>query len=300
MENSQPTPIDRLKFSLIENALDFLVAATEYGSGAEHLNWKYSVLNLVAGIELLLKARLEVVHWSLLFSDVDKATESRLKSGDFVSADFTTVYTRLANIGSVRITDSDRKHLNDLRKLRHKIEHFTVDIEIDQIKSLLAKALSFAVRFSETELKNQISKGNRDTMSQIMERVKGFDEFVSERMAVIQPHLKKANHLQECPRCWQETLDSFEGGRLRCHFCYYEISARELAEDKSESSIDTCPECGLEALGLAIYNNEEAGWHCYFCGQDFDTISHCSECGEAFEGEGPMCDSCWSHLLSKD
>ncbi len=77
---TKPKPV---KYELFENGLDFIL------SGLEHLStkplnkraYKFGVLHLAAGIELILKERLRREHWSLLFENVDKANAAALASG---------------------------------------------------------------------------------------------------------------------------------------------------------------------------------------------------------------------------
>ncbi len=287
---------DRLQLSLLDNALNFLLSAAEYVKRGSHDSLKYSVLHLIVGIELLLKARLELVHGSFLFADVDKANKNALKSGDFRSVDFETACNRLESFCSIRVPSE----VKALRKLRNKFEHFVIDIEVREVKSLLSRNLNFAVEFCKAELKDQVDVYEELT-SLIIEYLREFHEFVSERLVVIQRELKESTYLQECPLCWQETLDSIEGGRLRCYFCGHELDANTVAEEHSEDSVDTCPECGTEALAFVVCNNEEAGWHCYFCGEEFDSISYRNECGQAFEDKGlPICDTCFANSAGKD
>src|SRR6266568_2543373 len=91
--SSAPTPrLARLQLSLLGNALDYLENAVNRAAHVasrlddpgttprrEHRRWKYAVLHLEAGVELLLKARLSREHWSLVFADVDKATREALE-----------------------------------------------------------------------------------------------------------------------------------------------------------------------------------------------------------------------------
>ena len=64
----------RFQLSLVENSLDFFLNAAEYAARYDPLSWKYSILHLADGVELLFKARLEKEHWSLLFADINQAS----------------------------------------------------------------------------------------------------------------------------------------------------------------------------------------------------------------------------------
>ena len=69
---------ERIRLHLLENAFDYLLSAAEYASLKSPRSWKYAILHLVAGIELLLKARLQQEHWSLLFQRVESGYRSHI------------------------------------------------------------------------------------------------------------------------------------------------------------------------------------------------------------------------------
>ena len=83
-------PEESISFHILENALDHILSAAENAKLKSARSWKYAILHLVAGIELLLKARLQNEHWSLLFQKVDQASETDLQSCNFVSVDVET------------------------------------------------------------------------------------------------------------------------------------------------------------------------------------------------------------------
>ena len=65
----------KIVLNLLENGLDYIYEAVEPIFVAHKLSqhsWKYSVLHLYSGIELLLKERLRQEHWSLIFENVEK------------------------------------------------------------------------------------------------------------------------------------------------------------------------------------------------------------------------------------
>lgn len=51
----------------------------------DELTMKHIILNLANCLELLVKYRLEQEHWTLIFSDLNKAKNSDYLAGDFVS-----------------------------------------------------------------------------------------------------------------------------------------------------------------------------------------------------------------------
>ena len=83
------------ELSLLDNGLDYFLVAAESAGAEAPQNLKYAMLHLVDGVELLLKARLAQEHWSLLFDQTNKASQEKLRQGDFKSVDFEEAYRRL-------------------------------------------------------------------------------------------------------------------------------------------------------------------------------------------------------------
>ncbi len=291
---------NRLDYPLLDNALDFLLSSAEHAGEDSRRSWKYAILHLFAGIELLLKARLQLEHWSLVFQDIDKADDRSLKSGDFRSADFESLCNRLEKIAKICIQQNERRQLDDLRKLRNRLEHFGINIELPQVKSSVAKGLNFGVAFCESYLKEEIGDFENSILGEIVVHLREFEEFVAERMKTVIANITPVAILRECPMCFQTTLEALQEETLHCHFCGYEIAAHTLAEQYSESDVEVCPECGHNALALIVYNNESAGWECFACGAEFDHLHHCSSCGELYSGDGPICHDCFEHMVNKD
>ena len=159
---------NRIVYPVLDNALDFILYAAEHVGQDSPRSWKYAILHLIAGIELLLKSRLELDHWSLVFQEIDKANKNSFESGDFRSADFESLLNRLGRISSVSITKQDQDQLRRLKKIRNMLEHFSIDIDLTQVKSLMAKGLSFAVTFYENHLKDEVSDSESSVIGDII------------------------------------------------------------------------------------------------------------------------------------
>lgn len=279
---------ERIQFGLVDNALDFVLSAAEHARRDSARDWKYALLHLVAGVELLLKARLGQEHWSLLFADKDKADRNALESGDFTSVDFKTACTRLAQIATVEIDKSALHDLKELRKLRHRIQHFGIDVEVEQVRSLMAKGTNFFVDAVRAYMTPHISTEQEESLEAIHEHLGHFREFVRERLATIEPELE-GHALGACPRCWQWTVIIGEG-KTECAFCGYETDPFELAESMGEGSMDgECLICGEETLAFVLYNNDDGACHCTTCG---NVQRVCLSCRKHFIGDGDFCPDC--------
>jgi hypothetical protein len=80
--------------SLVSNAIDFF----EQAIGDVESNPKYSVIHFFAGLEILLKSRLLLEHWTLVYDEPQNANPERFIKGDFRSVAFDESIRRLRTI----------------------------------------------------------------------------------------------------------------------------------------------------------------------------------------------------------
>jgi hypothetical protein len=276
----------RLYLDVAQNAFDFLLDAAERAAAGGMRDYKYAILHLSAAVELLLKARLEQEHWSLLFADTDKATPAALQSGNFRSVDFDVARRRLENICGVLVDDSATKNL---RNIRNQIEHFRVDIEAPQVKSLLATGISFFLDFCRRELPDVLAQIDSGEMDRLIAFLREFEDFVRERLLAIQPELAAATSVWTCPRCRQEALILGDADP-HCAFCTSTMSPEFVKTNLGEGPADgICLSCGSDNLCIVLFNNEDGVCVCTSCGS---TQRVCLACGNHFFGEGDWCSTC--------
>jgi len=290
---------NRIEFKLLENALDYVLSAAENAQKGTPRNLKYSILHLTAGVELLLKARLEKEHWSLLFSDVDKANQTSLRIGDFKSVEFEVACLRLMKIANVILRSDEIKSLKKLREVRNKIQHFAIDIDVEQAKSILGKGLNFVLEFVYNNIRDQVTPYD-EQINAIKVQLSDFDAFIKARLIAIKPQLEAVDRLIECPLCLQETM-TCEDGEPHCFFCYYKCDFESLALERSETGeVRKCPNCDEIACTFVVYNNDECGWYCVACDTGGD-YSECPRCEVGLvKGNGGVCSACWKEVLNKD
>ena len=292
---------EQLQLSLLENALDFLLSAAEAvrrDEGPRSL--KDAVLHLANGIELLVKARLAREHWSLIFSDINKASFDELAKSDFGSVDFPKARKRLEQIVGVPIDKSVGTHVDNLRKLRNKLTHFMATLDPVQAKSLVAKSMTFCVEFCEKQ--DMVTPDVASKLGEIHMQLTDLHEFVNERLKSISEEWKDAL-IRECPECWQEAL-VIDAGDADCKFCKRKAEPRELAASNSEGPVGDCPVCGEEsAFAFILYNNDAGEWVCFACGERGEHYDHCMRCNQIEEfsdsDDLKICESCWSHMMSR-
>lgn len=267
-QGTSPNPGKHLRYSLLENAIDFVSRSVRSTKQDDPAEWKYAILHLAAGIELLLKARLAKEHWSLVAHDVNTITQKELLNGNSRTVGYEAALKRIRNVAGIQIDEQLFGSLNELRKIRNKIQHFGVVLEMEEVKSVMAKGLNFVIEFSESEMNpnNMYTREIEYMSGQLTE----FEEFVEERLCRIRPGLKKARLLIDCWRCLQETLEidpyNLSGD---CHFCSYrEYDVRYYLP--SHIFQQDCPNCGEEAGSINIpykHSSESTKyiWHCYSC-----------------------------------
>jgi len=296
-----------IKCNLSGNALDYLLMAGQMAQENTPRMLKHAVATLADGVELLLKARLEVYDWSLLFRNVDDADRSKFKRGDFQSVTVEQAVKRLNGICEIEIEERHIEVLNALRRLRNQIRHFAVTTDRTTVISLLVKAYGFAVDFATRHLEGELDQEASENLAHLRRLLGEFEEFVVARTKEIQPILDDqtyATHV-DCPRCLQETLYP-DGGQASCAFCGYSANGETAASDyvdqhynlsykerAIENPVHDCPECGVSA---AISVDDEGGILCLSCGET-SHLQACARCGNSTYKE--YCDYC-QYQIEKD
>ncbi len=292
---------ERLHHNILVNALEALLSAAEAVRRDEGpRSIKEAVLHLANGLELIIKARLALEHWALLFANVDQATFSKLTEADFTSVDFGRAVDRLQQIVGVSIERSVKSHIDDLRKLRNRLTHLTASLDAAQTKSLIAKSMTFCVTFCEDQ--GMLTPETEELLSDTHLNLTELKEFVDDRMQSVLEGWKDAL-IWECPECWQEAL-VIDGGIADCKFCRRTTDPRDLASRHAESPIEDCPECDTEgSFAFVLYNNESGEWICFSCGVHSENYHHCMRCEQmAYFDEVEdvkFCTNCWDHIMSR-
>ena len=279
---------ERAKFqlSLLANGLDFILSAAERAVIGAPRDLKYAMLYLVDGMELLIKAKLEQEHWTLLFDQVDKASREKLRSGDFKSVDFGQAYRRLRDIVGVEVDAPVWKHLNDLRTLRNRTRHYNIDFELDQARSLLAECLHFCHIFCNEQFPHLADEcQEKQLLEQIWKHLVQSKEFVDARMQAIAPDLK-GSFAWECPSCWQKAV-IVDADDTSCKFCGMQPDATILAEHNSTGhfsdsigNLEDCPECWMGKIADLILEPDYSPFYIWsFCGESGSHLTYCVRCG---------------------
>ena len=109
-----------LPAALVASAADFIERATSEVDTAP----RYAVIHFASGIELLLKARLAMEHWVLVFADPGRTSKAALAGGDFRSVSPGHAMDRLDDVLDAPLSKSARRAFDALSKRRNRYVHF--------------------------------------------------------------------------------------------------------------------------------------------------------------------------------
>jgi hypothetical protein len=296
--------IHELKLSLLDNARDFLREAAKYSNATSPRDWKYAPLHLWSALELLLKAILQTEHWSLLFEDINRASEKNLREGNFQTVRFDTAVQRIRGIAGISFGDHDLRYLKQLRDLRNRIIHSAVHLNVEQAKSVVARGISVFLTFEQQLLQEEPDKAFEFEINQSLH---DFQEYIDTRLRDIKPELETYDRphqwFRTCPNCTQDTL-IFSANHAICLFCGSEVAFTDLAEYHSEGTSGPCPECNDGVLAFVLLNNEQGRFVCPICGFETDENRNtfCCRCGKQYwnNNDSSICDDCWSEIMKKE
>lgn len=295
--------MDKLTLSLLDNSFDYLENSIKYSKETENRAWKYALLNLASAIELMMKAVLEQEHWSLLFEDIKKANKDTLAQGDIKSVNFETAIERIKSIVGISFSPADEKYLEKIRQKRNRITHFSVELHIEEVKSIVAKGIGIFIK-----LYKQIDTAQNveDKLHYINTELLGFQKYVKMRLAEIEKEIsdrERPGIFLTCPSCLQETIVIDKKlDELSCKFCGAGFTYKDMARFASNGYYGPCPQCSNGALAYLSNGYELGEYICTKCGfiseDNYNMV--CSSCGNTFWDENGdenyLCEACHNSI----
>jgi hypothetical protein len=279
-----------INLSMVDNGLDFILKSLDTIDKSDE-DLKYSLLNLHAGIQLLLKEILYQEHWSLIFQKTESAKQEHLLTGELNSVNHETLIQRLKNISQLEFDKKLLDKMEWLKKERNKAEHYQFVVSSDVLKSNIVQLLTYLVPFLKSAM---IEKGffssDDDRFSQIKDYLHTFDAYVSERLKLIEDDINAISVPLQCPVCNQETVDFTDETDAFCHFCdenldgfteeyiYHFVDRYSSIKDGGEDPLMECPSCDFETF-ISLDGHQ---YICLSCGvkPTQEDITTCS---------GPVC-----------
>ncbi|MDQ1031314.1 DNA-directed RNA polymerase subunit RPC12/RpoP [Streptomyces umbrinus] len=318
-------PGSEVHFPPIPNGLDYLISVVELlEMGDEQVSaraLKYAVLHLAAGAEVLLKARLQREHWTLVFKDPGTATRSQLEEGTLKSCDPDETVRRLRDIAGVAITAEDGKALRKLAERRNALQHYGLigpAANARAVESQATEVLDFLIRFLDEELLPHLDRPERRAtrfdMTLIRAGLTQIRGFVKKRMQRLRAGLEPLrDHTVQCPDCDQMTLvverfpdepsndtEDFLSPLVfpvACLFCgtaalpaeaahaYLTVVLGRLRQGGPNPSVLKCPDCSNRSLVLDVRTAaapDDPADFCFCCARVIPGLHRCGAGIHAF------------------
>ena len=142
--------------SLLENGFDYIINSLnklktiELNMGNKY-TIKYIIRDLISGIEIILKYRLECDNWAFVINDLDKLAINNYENGDFVSVTLEQSIDRLKKLCNVSMEKEDELTLINLKLIRNKIEHFKLNLNQEETISLVYNSITVILNFIDRE-----------------------------------------------------------------------------------------------------------------------------------------------------
>jgi hypothetical protein len=305
-----------INISMVENGLDFILKSLQTVQNDDE-DLKYSLLNLHAGTQLLLKEILYREHWSLIFQKIETAKKEHLRTGDLISVTHDTLIDRLKKICEIELDKNLLDKIGWLRKERNKAEHYQFVVSSNTRKSNIAQLLSYLIPFIKDEMINEgYIDSDNEKYTQIKDFLHTFDDYINERLKRIEDDVNNIHVPLKCPVCNQVTVNFIDETDAHCYFREEDID--NFTEEYIYHFVDTysqtdggfdplneCPECGHETfISLDGYQ-----FVCLTCGvkpteEDLTTCDG-PRCNgiyvyKRYEDEAHFCNHCSEYFSSTD
>jgi hypothetical protein len=249
-----------LKLDLLENAIDSIIHGLEhYVKGKRNAtNYKFAILHIAQGVELILKERLRQEHWVLIYDKVEKPNKSR-------TIDFETAVARLQSICNISLA----KHIDGLRRLRnarHEIEHYKVSLSEQEATALIGSNVPFLMEFLDNELGTTLQEHIRDkkTWLELLEIAEVFKKAIvkaREEIALLCSRREEGEEyprIVECPLCGLEFLviKDENDKKSKCLLCRHVSKLKECIRCHKLFSMGEWLEEGGLCADCAPYREE--------------------------------------------
>lgn len=299
-----------------ENASHFIRSALVEVKRDDEEGNRNAVVFVAAALEVLLKMRLAMEHWALIFDDPGRAKRADLESGDFVSVQASKLVKRLNDVAELAI---DGGVPGDFFKLRNRVIHYAPPTGI-AIRLEVARGLTYAVDLVHRHILAGLAGPERgraeSDMNAALDVFHELDDFKSKRLASLEPILTNRGVTVTCPDCFQEALVLDDVSLQTCLFCLTSTPGAELAQryignvlhwtwrdeaDGGNHPVHHCIECDSFAFvdEARVRNRAKVNYVCFACASAYEDsdIGYCDRCGGVMaRSEDGTCSACWSAL----
>ena len=263
---------------VVANAVDFL----KYSLTELEKTPKYSVIHFCSAIELFLKAKLMLEHWSLINEEPQKANITKFLSGNFKSVGIEETIFRLHNIVNVRVPKEAQHSFSELREHRNKMVHvFHADSKETTIQNVVieqTKAWFYLHRLLTKDWKSDFDK-YQVQIEELHRLVSNNQGYLKAKFDALLPDIEKG----------KERGVTFS----RCGFCKFPalkeaplvanlVTTDCLVCDWSSNKLsEVCPNCAGEIfiydLGEAFCEDCDKSWELDYFVEKYAPIEYLGE-----------------------
>lgn len=135
--------------SLLENAHAFINESLRNARRAQrsHQSWSFAVIHLIQGLELMLKAALEVEHSSLIYDNIEKPDKT-------VSID--QAINRLKIYSKIHFDEKELRHIKSASKIRNAIIHHKFEFNPHMFSNTYSRIFEYVHIFHTKHLKTDL------------------------------------------------------------------------------------------------------------------------------------------------
>lgn len=294
---------NEIRNRLSENSRAFLKrAAAELEASPRH-----AVVDLCAGLELLMKARLAHEHWSLVAERPGDDALSKITRGDFVSVRFEKAIDRIESVTQgPSLSKADKELLKSIALHRNKVVHFYHQDLDSRDPALVAKAAGEQCRAwllverlvaKDWRLAFEAEQTEWGALRAAFQKNSVFlkEKFDSLHMSITAMRSQGAT-IEACGACgFEATVVTAHPRRI------FDLSCLVCASSSKTIRV-SCPTCGL-----AFNEQPEPNLHCSECDRDLwglmgladNATVHCAACflglrsaHASLEGDTYVCVCC--------
>lgn len=286
-----------LELPILTNGLDFILTGLEnldrYSKDEDSKLLKYAVINIYAGIELVLKFRLAEEHWTLIFDKPNDAKIADYTSGEFSSVTYGSCTQRLENICNISLTGKQKKRIDNLRKMRNRFDHFKFSGHVLAIKKTICEALSSLIDFIQAHIQTStLSLSDQESLKDVRDYLHEIEDYLQQRLLDIQAEIAAApGILIYCPTCRQKAAKANDG-IVNCYLCRNESELELAINTFIEVEFD------LNSHEHIVNGGEWPVYECPYCNElafvsYYGDINKCFSCGTEYSrSEFSFCDIC--------
>ena len=284
-------------FDLITmNAIDFLARSLDEFEE----NPKYSVINFYNAIELFVKARLAVEHWTLIVAKTEDLDINRFQQGALRTVSLKDACKRLKAVTGEEIPTNDLKQFEKVQDHRNRLVHFYHAGQFSEEDKAIIVAeqccgwrclYDLLVGKWSNYFKKYVSKIH-DLDRRIKRQQKYLDAIYNRVKNDIKSEIKEGVLYHKCPTCDYDSLRLFDKDEqmysAECRVCDFNCAAVEIVCDKCSAKVffvgdghSSCTKCGKKYspknLSDSLFDRG-AAYRAEKDGDDSYRLGNCGDC----------------------